>query len=45
MPAKRVVKFRVGRMMKDRVGEIPEGSEHIADGSDAWHDDDEDDDD
>jgi integration host factor subunit beta len=43
VPAKRVVKFRVGRMMKDRVGEIPEGSEHIADGSDRVHDDDDDD--
>ena len=42
VPAKRVVKFRVGRTMKERVGEIPEGSEHIADGSDTWDDDDED---
>ncbi len=42
VPAKRVVKFRVGRLMKQRVGEIPEGSEHIADGSDA-SDEDEDD--
>jgi len=44
VPAKRVVKFRVGRMMKQRVGEIPEGSEHIADGSDAYDDDDDDED-
>jgi integration host factor subunit beta len=42
VPAKRVVKFRVGRTMKERVGDIPEGSEHIADGSDAFDDDDED---
>jgi integration host factor subunit beta len=40
VPAKRVVKFRVGRMMKERVGLIPEGSEYIADGSDAYDDDD-----
>lgn len=44
VPAKRVVKFRVGRTMKERVGEIPEGAEHIADGSDSWHDDEEEDD-
>ena len=44
VPAKRVVKFRVGRLMKQRVGEIPEGSEHIADGSDAYDDDDDDED-
>ena len=43
VPAKRVVKFRVGRMMKELVGEIPEGSEHIADGSDTWDDEDDDD--
>lgn len=43
VPARRVVKFRVGRLMRDRVGEIPEGSEHIADGSDAWDDDEDDD--
>ncbi len=42
VPSKRVVKFRVGRTMKQRVGEIPEGSEHIADGSDAYDDDDDD---
>ncbi len=42
VPAKRVVKFRVGRTMKERVGEIPEGSEHIADGSDTWDDEDDD---
>ena len=28
--------------LKERVGEIPEGSEHIADGSDAFDDDEED---
>lgn len=44
VPAKRVVKFRVGRLMKQRVGEIPEGSEHIADGSDDYDDDDDDED-
>jgi integration host factor subunit beta len=44
VPAKRVVKFRVGRLMKQRVGLIPEGSEHIADGSDAREYDDEDED-
>jgi integration host factor subunit beta len=42
VPAKRVVKFRVGRLMKERVGDIPEGSEHIADGSDAYDDDEDD---
>ena len=45
VPAKRVVKFRVGRLMKQRVGLIPEGSEHIADGSDAREYEDEDDED
>src|SRR5262245_23347971 len=45
VPAKRVVKFRVGRLMKQRVGLIPEGSEHIADGSDAREYDDEEDED
>jgi integration host factor subunit beta len=39
VPAKRVVKFRVGRLMKQRVGAIPEGSQ-IADGSDDYDDDD-----
>ena len=43
VPAKRVVKFRVGRMMKQRVGQIPEGSEHIADGSDEYDDEEEED--
>jgi integration host factor subunit beta len=43
VPAKRVVKFRVGRLMKERVGLIPEGPEHIADGSDAYGDDEDDD--
>jgi integration host factor subunit beta len=43
VPAKRVVKFRVGRLMKERVGLIPEGPGHIADGSDAFDDEDEDD--
>ena len=42
VPAKRVVKFRVGRLMKQRVGDIPEGSEHIADGSDDYDDEDDD---
>jgi integration host factor subunit beta len=42
VPAKRVVKFRVGRLMKQRVGQIPEGSEHIADGSDDYDDDEDD---
>ena len=42
VPAKRVVKFRVGRLMKQRVGQIPEGSEHIADGSDEYDDEDDD---
>jgi integration host factor subunit beta len=45
VPAKRVVKFRVGRLMKQRVGLIPEGSEHIADGSDAREYEDEDEED
>ena len=45
VPAKRVVKFRVGRLMKQRVGLIPEGSEHIADGSDARDYEDDDDED
>jgi integration host factor subunit beta len=43
VPAKRVVKFRVGRLMKERVGLIPEGPGHIADGSDAYDDEDDDD--
>jgi integration host factor subunit beta len=38
VPAKRVVKFRVGRLMKERVGLIPEGEGYIADGSDAYDD-------
>ncbi|MFO0933123.1 MAG: HU family DNA-binding protein [Planctomycetota bacterium] len=42
VPSKRVVKFRVGRLMKERVGEIPEGSQFIADGSDDYDDDDDD---
>jgi integration host factor subunit beta len=41
VPAKRVVKFRVGRLMKERVGLIPEGQD-VADGSDAYEDDDDD---
>ena len=41
VPAKRVVKFRVGRLMKQRVGQIPEGTP-LADGSDAYEDDDDD---
>jgi integration host factor subunit beta len=45
VPAKRVVRFRVGRLMKQRVGLIPEGPGHIADGSDAGDEDDEDDED
>jgi integration host factor subunit beta len=45
VPAKRVVRFRVGRLMKQRVGLIPEGPGHIADGSDAGRDEDEDEDD
>lgn len=43
VPSKRVVKFRVGRLMKERVGDIPEGSQYIADGSDAFDDEDDDD--
>jgi integration host factor subunit beta len=43
VPAKRVVKFRVGRLMKERVGLIPEGPGHIADGSDAFEDEDDED--
>ena len=43
VPAKRVVKFRVGRLMKERVGLIPEGPGHIADGSDRYEDEDDDD--
>ena len=42
VPAKRVVRFRVGRLMKHRVGLIPEGPGLIADGSDEYDDDDED---
>ncbi len=42
VPAKRVVKFRVGRLMKHRVGLIPEGSA-LADGSDYVEDEDEED--
>lgn len=42
VPSKRVVKFRVGRLMKERVGEIPEGSQFIADGSDDYDDEDDD---
>ena len=42
VPAKRVVKFRVGRLMKQRVGQIPEGT-RLADGSEAYDDDEEDD--
>ena len=38
VPAKRVVRFRVGRLMKHRVGLIPEGPGHIADGSDEYDD-------
>ena len=41
VPAKRVVKFRVGRMMKEKVGDIPEGSD-LADGSDAFDDEEDD---
>src|SRR5262245_46827301 len=41
VPAKRVVKFKVGRQMKERVGQIPEGSA-LADGSDDYDDEDED---
>jgi integration host factor subunit beta len=41
VPAKRVVKFRVGRLMKERVAQIPEGT-RLADGSEAYDDDDED---
>jgi hypothetical protein len=37
------VKFRVGRLMKERVGLIPEGPEHIADGSDSYDDEDDED--
>ena len=36
VPAKRVVKFRVGRLMKERVGLISEGSQFIADGTDTF---------
>jgi integration host factor subunit beta len=39
VPAKRVVKFRVGRLMKERVGQIPEGT-RLADGSDDYDDED-----
>jgi integration host factor subunit beta len=42
VPAKRVVKFRVGRMMKEKVGDIPEGTS-LADGSDAFDDDEDED--
>jgi len=43
VPSKRVVKFRVGRLMKERVGDIPEGSHFIADGSDDYDDEDDED--
>lgn len=43
VPAKRVVRFRVGRLMKHRVGMIPEGPGLIADGSDEYDDEDEED--
>lgn len=42
VPAKRVVKFRVGRLMKERVGQIPEGT-RLADGSEAYDDEDDED--
>jgi integration host factor subunit beta len=42
VPAKRVVKFRVGRLMKQRVAEIPEGTS-IATGAEPYDPDDEDD--
>jgi integration host factor subunit beta len=41
VPAKRVVKFRVGRLMKERVAQIPEGT-RLADGSEDYDEDDED---
>ena len=43
VPAKRVVRFRVGRLMKHRVGLIPEGPGLIADGSDEYDDEDDED--
>ena len=43
VPAKRVVKFRVGRLMKQRVADIPEGT-HIATGAEPYDPDDDDDD-
>jgi integration host factor subunit beta len=42
VPAKRVVKFRVGRLMKERVGLIPEG-QSVADGSEPYDDEDDED--
>lgn len=42
VPAKRVVKFRVGRLMKQRVADIPEGSA-IATGAEPYEPDDDDD--
>lgn len=42
VPAKRVVKFRVGRLMKEKVGDIPEGAA-LADGSDDYDDEDDED--
>jgi integration host factor subunit beta len=43
VPAKRVVKFRVGRLMKQRVADIPEGTS-IATGAEPYEPDDDEDD-
>jgi integration host factor subunit beta len=43
VPAKRVVKFRVGRLMKQRVADIPEGT-RVATGAEPYDPDDEDED-